>query len=498
MRQLREYHVAFDSSLLESNKSWAWLCLVLIATGTSSPVRAQDRNALLEPGIFIQIPGPNPILTAGAPGSWDDKIIEAADILEDLGQYYLYYHGVGSAEDGYQLGVASSSHPLGPFVKHGDAPIVPKGTPGSWDDANTFCAVVVKVTQVEKDTKAKFYMLYGGTSRAGKADVPICDIGLATADNPLGPWEKSPKNPILKDFGYNGGLVERDGKWYLFNAWPISSAGGRDYSPMAVATAEKPEGPWTKYEGNPILDKGGWGEWDDGGFSEARVFSTGNFFHMFYGGAKPSHPRFASRESIGYAYSRDGLHWTKYDRNPVAQRQDNPNAAAFAEVRALWQSPFVYCYHTLRYEKPWRERDKQPFPDVEDLGVQVLVTQRPFALDMPVLERHELGPRQSSSLSLEETRCIALSNVTSASATVECKFDGAAKGGLRVHLRSSTDGKNYDSEDFQVFDVVARAGETARQTFHIMPNVRFLKAIVENLDESQPVKDIKVQATLRG
>jgi hypothetical protein len=341
-------------------------------------------------------------------------------------------------------------------------------------------------------------MLYGGTSLAKKSDVPNCDIGLATADSPLGPWVKSPNNPIIKDFGYNGGLVERNGKWYLFNAWPISSTGGRDYSPMALATAEKLEGPWTKYEGNPVMDKGGWGEWDDGGFSEARVFSSGDYFHMFYGGAKPAHPRFASRESIGYAYSRDGLHWTKYDRNPVAQRQANPNAAAFAEVRAMWESPFVYCYHTLRYEAPWRERDKDRHPDVEDLGVQVLVTQRPFALDMPVLATKRLGPGESTSLSTEDARAIALSNVESAVVTVSCKFDGDTNQGLRLHMRSSADGEVYDTEDLQTFDMRAQPGKTARQTFPVTSSVRYLKVIVENMDKTKPVEDVTVQATLRG
>src|SRR5262249_9112235 len=174
-------------------------------------------------------------LTPGEPGSWDDLRIESCDILEDLGTYYLYYHGVGSSKSGYQLGVASSAHPLGPFVKPGRQPIVPQGPPGSWEDGNTFWSVVVKVTSVDPNTKSKYYMLYGGIGRAEKSDVPICNIGLATADNPLGPWVKSPKNPILKDFGYCGGLIEHEGKWYLYSAWPISSTGGRDYSPMALA-----------------------------------------------------------------------------------------------------------------------------------------------------------------------------------------------------------------------------------------------------------------------
>ena len=84
-------------------------------------VGVERRDELLRPAVFLQIPGPNPILSAGQPGAWDDAFIEAADCVEDLGKYYLYYHGHSRNKEGYQLGVASASHPLGPFVKHRDA-----------------------------------------------------------------------------------------------------------------------------------------------------------------------------------------------------------------------------------------------------------------------------------------------------------------------------------------------------------------------------------------
>src|SRR5262249_13783004 len=160
-------------------------------------LHGQERNSLPESGAFIQIPGPNPIVTAGRPGSWDDSVIEAADILEDMGAYYLYYHGQGQGAAGYQLGVARSSNPLGPFVKYSNNPIIPVGPKGSWDDANTFCSTVVRVTHFQSpDTKVIYYMLYGGTNHSQNSEVPVCNIGLATADNPLGPWKKSPSNPI--------------------------------------------------------------------------------------------------------------------------------------------------------------------------------------------------------------------------------------------------------------------------------------------------------------
>ena len=351
----------------------------MTACAADPPANSLARNALLEPGCFIQIPGPNPILTPGPKDSWDGNIVEAADAFKDSGTYYLYYHGNGG--HGYQLGVATASHPLGPFKKHGERPVLERGPEGSWDDLHAACAMILK------EGSDKYTMWYSGRGNSEKHRK--WSIGLATADNPLGPWKKHPDNPILDDFGYVGGVVKVGGKYHLYTAYPIGST-GPDYSPMALATAERPEGPWMRWKNNPVLKQGEWGEWDDGGFSEAEVLYHSGVFHMFYGGAKLYKPRIASRESIGYAYSFDGVRFVKFGRNPVATREAEPNAAAYSEVHSILEPQFVYIYHTLRYKRPWRARFQPQFPTVEDLGVQVLVTQRPFRAASQALARLDL------------------------------------------------------------------------------------------------------------
>ena len=91
-------------------------------TGAHTPTP----NALLESRRFIQIPGPNPIIKPGPDGAWDDGVAEASDAFKDVDTYYFYYHATGAGK-GYRLGVASSNHPLGPFKKHGDKPILDLG-----------------------------------------------------------------------------------------------------------------------------------------------------------------------------------------------------------------------------------------------------------------------------------------------------------------------------------------------------------------------------------
>ena len=147
------------------------------------------RQPIIEQTKFIQIPGPNPIIMPGEKGDWDDSVVEASDAFRDVGTYYFYYHACGAGK-GYRLGVASSDHPLGPFKKHGDKPILDLGKKGEWDSKHVACAMVMK------GGREKYYMWYSGCSKDIK-----WSIGLATSEDPLGPWKKYKDNPVLEDFG---------------------------------------------------------------------------------------------------------------------------------------------------------------------------------------------------------------------------------------------------------------------------------------------------------
>jgi len=425
---------------------------------------------------FIHIPGPNPILVPGTEGSWDDGVIEACDIIKDHDTYYLYYHGT-SATTGYQVGVATAPHPLGPWEKYGDGPVLALGEEGSWEDRSVACAFILK------EGADRYYMWYSGVSTREGAK---WDIGLATASSPLGPWEKHPANPVLRDFGYVGGVVKHRGKFHLYTEHPIGST-GPDYGPISLATADSPEGPWAAHERGPVLLTGEMGEWDDGGFSEAKVTCKDGVFHLFYGGAKLHPTRILSRESIGYAFSLDGVRFTKCLGNPVAPRESNPDAAAFAEVHSYVEPPFIYLFHTLRYNS--RDGD-------EDLGVQVLAMSRPFRLSMPVLRVAELAPGETTPP--EACPPISLAQAQTWAITTQCTFGARARSGVRVHVRASHDGIHYDTEDVETLKLSRKPDETLQQTFEFDARAMFAKVLVENLDSDSAVRDIAVTVTLGG
>jgi hypothetical protein len=468
------------------------LCIAGVAALAEEPAenplaKPLVQNPFLASGDFIHIPGPNPILTAGPRGAWDGDILEASDALVDGGRFYLYYHGAGGThhDSPYQVGLATAAGPLGPFRRHGDAPVLPVGPKGSWDDRGVACAMLLK------ETSKRYLMFYSGTS-TGKRD---WTVGLATAPSLSGPWKKFAGNPLLKNFGYVGGVVKVSGTYFLYTEHPIDST-APDYGPISLATAQNPDGPWTPYANNPVLKQGPPGTWDAGGFSEAKVQYFGGMFHIFYGGCTPLAPRILSQESIGYAYSIDGFRFTKYDRNPVAPREANPNAAAFAEVHSIVQPPFIFLYHTLRYLKPWRPRDKEQFPTVEDLGVQVLAFRRPFSLDVPVLGR----PAVAAGTTTSAIDCppVCLRNIRQAALALEGAYSPKAVKGIRIHVRASRDGLTYDRADVQQFAPDFQAGQTTRNTLKLDNLVPYIRVLIENLDPAESTGAVSVVAKLQG
>jgi len=72
---------------------------------------------------------------------------------------------------------------------------------------------------------------------------------------------------------------------------------------------------WRKHDGNPILDVGKKGEWDDGVAKLPTVTRHGNRYYMFYSG------RNGAGKQIGLATSDDLKHWRKHPANPLLARR---------------------------------------------------------------------------------------------------------------------------------------------------------------------------------
>ncbi|MFC2098835.1 hypothetical protein ACFLSP_03710 [Bacteroidota bacterium] len=489
--------------------------LFSLSLAISAQEPAQQKNIFAEKQL-IHVLGPSPAISPNPDVSAvDSRILESCDVFKDMDTYYWFYHAQSKDKErwpnGYRVCVATAPNILGPWKRYENNPVLDHGKKGEWDSWSVDCVVMLKqgAYNIAQNTET-YFMFYAASGPTGR------HIGMATADNPLGPWKKYENNPILEDFGYLGAMIRKDGKFYMFVQYPVD--GETDQGPYRIATADKPEGPWTKYEGNPVISPGDWGAWDDGGYSEAGPRYHEGVFHLVYGGTKTY-----KLESLGYAYSYDGINWQKYSANPIVPLGRVPDGSGFAEVHCYVEGAYIYVFHTLRYftgegtarglssYSPLNEQDygKEALTDhilyhnkdlysghwvTEDLAIQVLTVDENFKIAFPVLYDISLKPGQSSRLA--ECLPVGLEAASTLSIATECSYAEDAKAGLRLHIRTSNDGVHYDTVDLNAFDIDLQAGETTRQTVDIMTNARFVKVIVENLDNSNNVTSLNVMATV--
>jgi hypothetical protein len=115
----------------------------------------------------------------------------------------------------------------------------------------------------------------------------------------LGDWDEDVRYPMVIN---DGGT---------FKMWYVGIDG---FNMMRIGYATSPDGiTWEKYNGNPVLDLGAAGEWDEGGFEAPYVIKEGpNSYKMWFSGFDAD-----GTIRIGYATSTDGIQWTKYTGNPV-------------------------------------------------------------------------------------------------------------------------------------------------------------------------------------
>lgn len=142
------------------------------------------------------------------------RSISTTDILKWKGKYYLYYQGFmeasGKRGDDCPVTVSYANSPDGPWTATNEI-IIPNGAKGEWDQYSIHDPYPLVY-------KGKIYLYYKSDFDGDPNLVRM--TGLAMADNPLGPFEKHPLNPVINSghetslFPFKDGiaaLVIRDG-----------------------------------------------------------------------------------------------------------------------------------------------------------------------------------------------------------------------------------------------------------------------------------------------
>jgi len=228
----------------------------------------------------------NPVLDIGPPGTWEDRNISAPCVIKDGNIYKMWYEGQNSRR---RVGYATSTDGV-EWVKYAYNPVF---SVSSNDIEEPF---VIKDGETYKMWYERNRDIHYATSRNG---IIWTNHGLVLSA--AGGWEGG-----CLDYP----VVIKDGETYKM--WYR----GGDQVPKAIGYATSPDGEdWTKYPGNPVLEVGDEGSWDDHHVQNPAVIKNGDLFEMWYTGVT-TEPYY---ESIGYATSTDGINWTKHEGNPVLQ-----------------------------------------------------------------------------------------------------------------------------------------------------------------------------------
>lgn len=156
-----------------------------------------------------------------------------------------------------EIAHAVADDPEGPYTPVED-PVVLSGAGGdAWDGVTVHNPTVHAVG----DRYVLFYMANQLTYDLTL--VEATKIGMAVADSLDGPWERSPENPIIErgesgawdDVGLDNPafLAHPDGRFLLYyRGWTSRDDHRNDV--VGVAIAEDVEGPYEKYDDNPVVD----------------------------------------------------------------------------------------------------------------------------------------------------------------------------------------------------------------------------------------------------
>ena len=166
-----------------------------------------------------------PAVLRGDKGAFDDRSVFTPDILIHDGRYYLYYQvisGVWKHRSIHQIGLAWADSPEGPWTKLAE-PILRAGRRGDFvgeaDDADAVDSFGDWDSHKLHDPyvlryRGQIWLYYKGVQfgRTYRHDLGI-GWGVATADNPRGPFVKSPLNPLTNSghetflYPYRKGIV---------------------------------------------------------------------------------------------------------------------------------------------------------------------------------------------------------------------------------------------------------------------------------------------------
>ena len=188
-----------------------------------------------------------------------------------------------------------------------------------------------------------YKMWYLGESRQNNKIVP--KIGLATSPDGIS-WSKNESNPIfdLEKYEFPWAVFLRY-FWILkendhYKMW-FSAVGVESYNNIeSIGYAWSQDGINWEVYPQPVLERDTLSVWEDFYVSNPCVIKKDSTYYMFYGGL--GRYGYLFKESIGIAKSNDGKYWQKYAKNPIL---------FYTEVSDAWDREFVTQPRVLQIKR---------------------------------------------------------------------------------------------------------------------------------------------------
>lgn len=233
----------------------------------------------------------------GTSGTYDSVGIDQINVIynANANRYDAWYRTTDSSKV-QRIGYAQSTNGI-QWTKN-STPVLSPGASSAWDaKALAFPSVLIEGGQ--------YTMWYHAQDTANKIR-----IGRAISTNGI-TWTKSPTTWVLEptpstwdSVGTSAPSVMYDADKKLYKMWYT----GSDNTSLRTGYATSPDGiVWTKHP-TWVLNVGGTGDWDSRRAVFTRVQKDQGFYRAYYSGDDVAN---TYTYELGYAYSTDGIAWTK-------------------------------------------------------------------------------------------------------------------------------------------------------------------------------------------
>lgn len=270
--------------LKENNVYKMWYTAGGINYPTDTELRSRICYATSTDGLnWVKYAG-NPVLDVDYSGGWDSLGVETVTVIIDPAapaneRYKMWYAGQYFNTYRYDIGYAYSPDGIN-WQKH-PSPVLQVGASNEWDNGFLEGPSVI----FDGTTYKMWYCGYDATVDGSGTDGQA-NIGYAESSDGI-TWVKSLQNPIMTASAGEWDAIYVQDPHVLYDGVYHMWYGGNDVDGYGqqVGYATSNDGIlWTKSASNPVLTKGGAGEWDRNTASFPSVYFENGLYQMWYTG----------------------------------------------------------------------------------------------------------------------------------------------------------------------------------------------------------------------